>query len=200
MYRLSDAQFDQLRNRSKSWKPAKLAWDDTTCDTIDSHYGVTVGKGNSQLVPSPAPFHPRRFTPRECARVMGFPESFQLGSYAEAETTCMVEDNDDEEAPSAMPVIANKRITNTKEFNTYIKEQYHMLGNAVCPPVIAALAGAILNRCHLSNIPADQKENTTEDWVAKGLSCAIQLALEAIPTGRREQLETELLSTLSSST
>ena len=44
MFRLTDSQMDQLRNRSKSWKPAKLAWDNTTCDTIDSHYGVTVGK------------------------------------------------------------------------------------------------------------------------------------------------------------
>ena len=44
LFRLTDAQMDQLRNRSKSWKPAKLAWDNATCDTIDSHYGVTIGK------------------------------------------------------------------------------------------------------------------------------------------------------------
>jgi DNA-cytosine methyltransferase len=44
MFQLTDAQMTQLRTRSKSWKPAKLAWDNTTCDTIDSHYGVTVGK------------------------------------------------------------------------------------------------------------------------------------------------------------
>ena len=30
-------------------------------------------------------------------------------------------------------------------FNGFIKEQYYMLGNAVCPPVIAVLAGSILN-------------------------------------------------------
>ena len=44
MFRLTDAQMDQLMNRSKVWRPAKLAWDNTSCDTIDSHYGITVGK------------------------------------------------------------------------------------------------------------------------------------------------------------
>ncbi len=44
LLQLTHQQMDQLRHRSKSWKPAKLAWDDTTCDTIDSHYGVSVGK------------------------------------------------------------------------------------------------------------------------------------------------------------
>ena len=44
MFRLTDAQMDQLMNRSKVWRPAKLAWDNTSCDTIDSHYGITIGK------------------------------------------------------------------------------------------------------------------------------------------------------------
>ena len=38
-----------------------------------------VGRGQSQLVPRWAPYNPRLFTPRECARIMGFPESYQLG-------------------------------------------------------------------------------------------------------------------------
>ena len=38
-----------------------------------------VGRGQSQLVPRLAPHNPRLFTPRECARIMGFPESYQLG-------------------------------------------------------------------------------------------------------------------------
>jgi len=47
LFRLSDAQMNQLLNRSKYWKPAKLAWDDTTIATITSHYGSSVGKGKS---------------------------------------------------------------------------------------------------------------------------------------------------------
>lgn len=38
-----------------------------------------VGRGQSQLVPRLAPQNPRLFTPRECARIMGFAESYQLG-------------------------------------------------------------------------------------------------------------------------
>lgn len=38
-----------------------------------------VGRGQSQLVPRHAPHNPRLFTPRECARIMGFPEHYQLG-------------------------------------------------------------------------------------------------------------------------
>ena len=38
-----------------------------------------VGRGQSQLVPRLAPHNPRLFTPRECARIMGFTESYQLG-------------------------------------------------------------------------------------------------------------------------
>ena len=45
-YRLSPVQMEQLLNRSKRWKPAKLAWPDTTLDVLDGHYGVTISKGN----------------------------------------------------------------------------------------------------------------------------------------------------------
>jgi DNA (cytosine-5)-methyltransferase 1 len=151
-FRLTDTQMDQLRFRSKTWKPAKLAWDDTVCDTMDSHYGVTVGKGNSQLVPCSAPHHPRRFTPREAARLMGFRNSFLL---------C---------GPSS----------SSQGFHTFIKEQYHMLGNAVCPPVIAVLAGAILAQC-----PGIAKPTEHSDWVEAGLFSAIDLALEAVAPCRR---------------
>ncbi|KAK3260397.1 hypothetical protein CYMTET_30643, partial [Cymbomonas tetramitiformis] len=50
---------------------------------------------------------PRFFTPREVARLMGFPESFSLDA-------C--------------------RHTN---------RAYHQLGNAVCPPIIAAIGGCL---------------------------------------------------------
>jgi len=62
-------------------------------------------------------------------------------------------------------------------FNTFIKEQYYMLGNAVCPPVIAVIAGAILN-C----VPAIQIDTAlgNDDWLDIGLWKGIELALEAV--------------------
>ena len=45
-----------------------------------------------------------------------------------------------------------------------------MLGNAVCPPVISVLAGAIL----------DHILQDSEDWVDKGLWTGIALSLEAV--------------------
>ncbi|KAJ9447985.1 Modification methylase DsaV [Diplonema papillatum] len=169
LFRLSDAQMDQLLTRSRAWKPAKLAWGNTTCATLDSHYGVTVGKGNSQLVPSPAPHHPRRFTPRECARLMGFSNSFRLGAYT--------------------PSTFSKPLPGYGDFvgfNTYIKEQYHMLGNAVCPPVIAVLAGALLARC--------PRLEGRRDWVDAGLWAAIGLSLDSLAPSRVAAVEDRLVN------
>lgn len=161
IFHLTDQQMNQLRNRSKAWKPAKLAWGEKVCDTIDSHYGNSVGKGHSQLVPSNAPFHPRRFTPRECARLMGFGESFII----EKRKVAKIDKEDDthvEQGPLA-----------------YIKEQYRMFGNAVCPPIIAALAGALLARCKKIQGYA------YHDWVEFGTMTACQLAFESISPQRR---------------
>ncbi|KAL1520363.1 hypothetical protein AB1Y20_021952 [Prymnesium parvum] len=60
----------------------------------------------SQFVPHPPPANPRFFSPRECARLMGFPESFVL--------------------PRQEGLA------------------YRQLGNAVCPPLVAALMAAVL--------------------------------------------------------
>lgn len=160
MFRISDSQMSQLQTRSKQWKPAKLAWDNCTCDTIDSHYGVTVGKGNSQLIPSPAPFHPRRFTPRECARIMGFSNSFILGLGKKSCKTTKDYHYDKDEAL----------------FNSFIKEQYYMLGNAVCPPVVAIVAGAILAHSY------EVSDNRFNDdlMIEKGLWTGIELALDVV--------------------
>ena len=149
LLRLSDSQMDQLRYQSKQWKPAKLAWPDMTLDTIDSHYGVTVGKGNSQLVPCSAPNHPRRFSPIECARIMGFP---------------------------ANTFLFLKQSKNQGDM-AFMKAQYRMFGNAVCPPVVAAIAGAVIGRCR------PEHENT---WVERGRTVAVRLAIDATMPNRRE--------------
>jgi len=177
-FQISDAQMDQLRHRSKVWKPAKLAWRDKTCDVIDSHYGISVGKGNSQLVPSPPPFHPRRFTPRECARVMGFSNSFSLGEFDEQRFT--------------------SRSGEDAQFNGYIKEQYYMLGNAVCPPIISVLAGAILDQVvkYESNISNTTME--THTWLERGLLSGVELSLDAVTPQKLSEVCDRLLSQFSS--
>jgi hypothetical protein len=53
------------------------------------------------------------------------------------------------------------------------KELYRMFGNSVCPPLIAAIASAVLDR---AMIPQD---NQPTDWVEWGRTTAVRLAYEA---------------------
>lgn len=152
---LSDEQLEKLRTSGR-WRPSDMVWPDIVCHTLVSHYGnsVTRGRHSTQLVPTNG--NPRRLSVRECARVMGFPSTFELL------------DKRPEQGDMA-----------------WFKVQYHMLGNAVCPPLIAALAGAVLQRCLLSSETKNNESSLSGvvsqaiDWVARGRSVAIQLALEA---------------------
>jgi DNA (cytosine-5)-methyltransferase 1 len=141
--RLVDDTMDRL-TKSGRWRPHSLAWPNRPCDTITSHYGNAVGRGESQLVPGHAPHHPRRFSVRECARLMGFPNSYRL--------------------------VPQK---STQGDMAYRKLYYRMFGNAVCPPIIAALAGAVLDHCQ---IPEKEK---SIDWTEKGMLTAKALAMAA---------------------
>jgi DNA (cytosine-5)-methyltransferase 1 len=141
--RLSPETFEQLNN-NKRWRPHQLAWPNGHCDPLTSHYGNAVGRGDSQLVPCCSPYPPRRFSVRECARIMGFPNTFQF-------CPIRAEENQGEMA--------------------HRKEGYRMLGNAVCPPLIAALAGSILDAAGV---------DTSDDWVRKGRRIAAELACAAL--------------------
>jgi DNA-cytosine methyltransferase len=143
--RLSEDTFQQLLNRGR-WRPHDLAWPNKTCETIISHYGNAVGRGESQLVPCTAPNNPRRFSVRECARLMGFPDTYEF-----------------------LPPRQHQSPMG------YRKEQYRMIGNAVCPPLVAALAGAVLHHIHFDNDPTLNEW----DWVQRGRDIAIQLAISA---------------------
>lgn len=146
--RLSQSTFSML-SQNKHWKPSHLAWPNRHCDTLTSHYGNAVGRGDSQLVPSSAPHPPRRFSVRECARIMGFPNSFKF---------CDILQGQGEMAKC--------------------KEGYRVIGNSVCPPLIAALAGAVLNA-----IGVDMAKDTLspdDNWTAKGIRVAIDLACCAL--------------------
>lgn len=136
--RLSDSTFQQLLS-SRRWRPASMAWPNRTLDTITSHYGNAVGRGESQLVPCCSPHNPRRYSIRECARLMGFPNSYKF-----------------------LPQRENQGDM------AYRKENYRMFGNAVCPPLMAILAGAVLATC--------DADNGTVEWGERGHNIAIQLA------------------------
>ncbi len=142
MLRLADDTMNRLVNCGR-WRPHSLAWPNKSCDTITSHYGNAVGRGESQLVPSHAPNHPRRFSPRECARLMGFPNSYRL-----------------------IPQKTNQG------HMAYFKQFYRMFGNAVCPPLVAALAGCILDVLPLEF----SMDGNRIKWIERGLDIAVKLA------------------------
>lgn len=143
--RLSDDTFEQLLNGGH-WRAHNLAWPNKSCETLISHYGNAVGRGESQLVPCSAPHNPRRFSVRECARLMGFPNSYEFLEPRQ------------HQSPMG-----------------YRKEHYRMIGNAVCPPLVAALAGAVLNHIQFDDDPSLNEW----DWIQRGRDVAIQLALAA---------------------
>ncbi|KAL3774029.1 hypothetical protein ACHAWO_002772 [Cyclotella atomus] len=143
--RVSSASWNQLNN-NKRWRPHHLAWPNAHCEPLTSHYGNSVGRGESQLVPSCSPYPPRRFSVRETARIMGFPNSF---------------------------VFCPIRTEQQQGEMAHRKEGYRMCGNAVCPPLIAALAGSVL-------AAAAVEESKDECWTTKGRRIAVDLACAAI--------------------
>ncbi|KAL3791594.1 hypothetical protein HJC23_012184 [Cyclotella cryptica] len=153
--RLSSSAFEQL-NKNKRWRPHQLAWPNVHCDPLTSHYGNAVGRGDSQLVPSCSPYPPRRFSVRECARIMGFPNTF---------TFCSI------------------RVDAKQGEMAHRKEAYRMLGNAVCPPLIAALAGSVLDAARVA-LPMPQSQDCRDlchdYWIERGRRTAVALAHAAL--------------------
>ena len=144
LLRLAETTMDQLLNGGR-WRPHSLAWPNRPCGTITSHYGNSVGRGESQLVPCAAPHNPRRFSIRECARLMGFPDTFRL-----------------------VPPKANQGDM------AYRKLYYRMFGNAVCPPIVAVIAGAVVDECQIFGSNGEHV-----DWTEQGLTTAIALGFMA---------------------
>eukprot|EP01052_Picozoa_sp_SAG31_P001771 SAG31_NODE_59_length_29571_cov_20.443506_31_plen_767_part_00 len=156
---LTNSQFEHLTTKAKLWKPSKLAWGERAADTIGAHYGVSVGNGNSQLVPRSPPHNPRRFSPKEVARLMGFPvdgvRQFRLG-----------------QAAPMQGVAAHQ------------KSLYRMLGNAVAPPLIAVLAAAVLDAASQCNM-LSSRDSCLIDWPNVGSAAAVRLALRAVTNSCR---------------
>ncbi|KAG7372234.1 C-5 cytosine-specific DNA-methylase [Nitzschia inconspicua] len=144
--RLSEEMFQQLLDSGR-WRTSSLAWPNKILETMTSHYGNAVGRGESQLVPCRAPLNPRRFSVRECSRIMGFPASYEFMPPYHLQTPM-----------------------------GYCKMIYRMVGNAVCPPLVAALAGSVLD---CTDIELPQSPDGTNDWVVRGRLVAIALAKAA---------------------
>jgi len=147
--RLEESTFEQL-SQSGKWKPNHLAWPNKQLDTLTSHYGNAVGRGESQLVPSSCPFLPRRFSVRECARVMGFPNNYSFRERRDGQGEM-----------------------------AYRKENYRMIGNAVCPPLIAALAGSVLDAAGIMR-PG------MSSWTEEGRRVAIDLSRASLRSRRAD--------------
>lgn len=85
--------------------------------------------------------------------------------------------------------------------NVWFKQHYRMLGNAVCPPVICALASSVLHHCR-GMLPPPPPPSVEEvgvvgvDWEDLGLSAAVQLAMGAVAPHRRQAVWDRLQETL----
>ena len=70
----------------------------------------------------------------------------------------------------------------------YRKLHYRMLGNAVCPPLVAVLAGAVLNQLDVPSASQDENNDRNSlDWTEWGLVIGISLA-QAATRGERAPL------------
>ena len=70
-----------------------------------------------------------------------------------------------------------------------LRVQFGMIGNAVCPPLIAALAGAVLGQCSTARLIGPNVDKYSEaEWVTRGRSAALALALEAVAPTRRARV------------
>jgi hypothetical protein len=62
------------------------------------------------------------------------------------------------------------------------KEGYRMCGNAVCPPLIACLAGSVLDAAgvELMRHSKDDQKVSYDNWIVKGLCVGVDLACAAL--------------------
>ena len=168
-FTLTAHQWDKVR-QSKSWlastKPGKRIVSGTDmARTLMSSYRRSfqlhsefVAVPHSTKAPAIAdagtdPSHlsaPRFFTQRECARLMGFPETFRVD-----------------------------KCDNANRF-------YHQIGNAVCPPIIAAVAGAILRA--LESVDSGSGAEASSRVCGE----AFKLLVSACPLRSRDALQQKL--------
>ena len=182
---LTASQFDQLSGPKSHWKPSRLAWGERCAETLDGHYGVSVGQGNSQLVPRPPPHPPRRFSPVECARLMGFAAPCAAAATAAGATAGRSFVFPGRAAGYEL-VVQSEQGQGLGAAATQ-KALFKMFGNAVVPPLVAVLAGALISKCPALAQPA-------LDWTAAGQAAAVRLALATAAPARQLQAADRLVA------
>ncbi len=169
-YTVSNEVFGKVL-ASRSWGTkgpnGRLAWHSKSCEPLISHYGTCVGNGASMLVPQEWPFNPRLYTVKECARLMGFPDAVY----------------DPGPVGLSASQLLNPHGGQYSATRVWFKTHFRMLGNAVCPPVIAVISGALLDRL----FPVHAGEVSLTD---AGLLTAIRLTYGAVdPSARLRVIE-----------
>jgi len=163
---LTDHQWAKVQEQAyfKQHPGARLLDPQALTQTLQSSYrsGYLL---YTQFVPCPST-NPRFFSPRECARLMGFPEAYLLHLSGEA-------------AP-----LARQRVGRL----------YRQIGNAVCPPVIAAIVQCIVPHLHVGLDPAQVPQGApgSEGAVQQlepQLSAALSLVLDSLAPQQRAELQ-----------
>jgi site-specific DNA-cytosine methylase len=121
---LSEKQWEKVQ-QSRTFKTRlakRMVWPDRHTQAVISSYHQDL-KGWTQVVPRPPPHRPRFLTPRECARLQGFPDSFHTSRRAEDQK------------------YVGRGSGGMNEWWRF----YKCIGNAVAPPVIASIGKAMLD-------------------------------------------------------
>eukprot|EP00392_Amoebophrya_sp_AT5.2_P000685 g686.t1 len=165
--RLSPAQFQKLWPKlpslQRQGKNLFIYPTTTKLGPVVSHYGHSPGHGNCQLVARPADSVeggvPRLLSAEECLRVMGMnPDDFLPKMQTDWIPSAV-------KFPNSKPLIK--------------KSCYHIIGNAVCPPVIAWLAEKVVLPAggFVEKVASSGSEDEAE-WPE--LPAFLKLALEAV--------------------
>lgn len=126
-------------------------------------------------MPRYPPHNPRRFTHRECARLMGFPDWYALEPSPPDRNLCesAAKKRKTMGCGADRTVAADGCVDGSGWFNAV----YQMLGNAVCPPLVAVLAGAVLAHSVPFEMGSlDHQFGAERDWEAVGRAAAVQMA------------------------
>jgi hypothetical protein len=107
---------------------------------------------------------------------MGFPNTFVIPTYK------------DENGTGNGTGDTCTQVVGQQGWRAHLKKQYLMFGNAVCPPVIAVLAGSVLAHCQETSTTTGTTTTTTspEQWQIHGLQVALELSLDSLLPTRRE--------------
>jgi site-specific DNA-cytosine methylase len=135
---LNETQWDRVQ-KSRSFRtrvPKRVVWPDRHTEAIISSYHQDL-IGRAQLVPRMPPHRPRFLTPRECARLQGFPDWFLTSRTGDA--------------GGSGGSSGGSGGGNSGGGNEWWRF-YPLIGNAVAPPVIQSIGEAIATALDLAGV------------------------------------------------